>query len=203
MKYFVVLCLSGALLMGACGNHQQPADHPKQDSLSQTDSAKNLFFPVAEYLESEILHVDSIPMALRKYTTVNGKTDSAFIQLPEFNALSLQFLPEELHNGSFEKNFTENTFADKTTESITFNYSTEEKGLPLRRVDVQTIAGNSRQRVKSVYLEKHRVSGDSVIFERLYWRTGKSFQVSTSVTVKGKAPAERQLKVVWNNGEDE
>ena len=201
MKHFVVLCLAGAFFLTACGNHHQPADLSKQDSLVSSDSSKNSFFPVAEYLETEILHVDSVPLALRKYTTLNGKTDTAFIQVPEFNVLALQFLPLELHDSSFEKNFTENAFVDKTTQSITFTYSTAIKTLPLQRVDVQTAPGNGSQKVKSIYLEKNRVSGDSSILEKMYWRAGRSFQVMTMISVKGKSPVEHQLKVVWDDEE--
>jgi len=201
MKHFVVLCLAAAFFLTACGNHHQSANLPKQDSLSSTDSTKNSFFPVAEYLESEILHLDSIPLALKKYTTGNGRTDSAFIQVREFNVLALQFLPLELHNGSFEKNFTENAFVDKTTQSITFTYSTAIRDLPLRRVDVQTSAGNGSQKVKSIYLEKNRISGDSSILEKMYWRAGKGFQIVTMTTVKGRSPVEQQLRVVWDEEE--
>lgn len=201
MKYFVLLYLTGAVFLASCGNHKQAADQSKADSLAQADSARNAFFPVAEYLETEILHVDSVPLALKKYTTFNGRTDSAFIQLPEFNRLALQFLPEVLHDGSFDKVFKENSFADQSTQSIMFTYSTTVKDQPLRRVDVQTVTGNGYQKVKSIYLEKKHTSGDSLILEKLYWRAGKSFQIVTETTVKGKSPLEQQLKVVWEDEE--
>ena len=201
MKYFVLLYLAGAIFLTACGNHQQPADTSKQDSLSQADSARNAYFPVGEYLETEILYVDSVPLALRKYRPFNGKTDSAFIQVPEFNQLALQFLPTELHDGSFEKNFTESSFSDQSTQSIMFTYSTKVSDQSLRRVDVQTVTGHGSQKVKSSYLEKRRVSGDSLILEKMYWRTGRNFQIVTMTTVKGKPPVEQQLKVVWDDEE--
>jgi hypothetical protein len=201
MKYFVLLCLSGAIFLTSCRNHQQSADTSKQDSLSQADSGRNAYLPVATYLETEILHVDSVPLALRRYRTFNGRTDSAFIQVPEFNQLALQFLPTELHDGSFEKNFTESSFADQSTQSIMFTYSTKVPDQSLRRVDVQTVSGNGRQKVQSIYLEKKHISGDSLILEKMYWRTGKSFQIVTMTAVKGKPPVEQQLKVVWDDEE--
>ncbi len=201
MKYFVLLYLAGAIFLAACGNHKQSSDPSKQDSLLQADSGRNVFFPVAEYLETEILHVDSVPFALRKYTTLNGRTDSAFIQVPEFNKLALQFLPDVLHDGSFEKVFKESSFADQSTESIMFTYSTTVTDQPLRRVDVQTVTGNGSQKVKSIYLEKNHTSGDSLILEKMYWRAGKSFQIVTETRVKGKSPQEQQLKVVWDDEE--
>ena len=200
MKYFVLLYLAGAIFLTSCRNHQQPAD-TSRDSLSQADSGRNAYLPVATYLETEILHVDSVPLALRRYRTFNGKTDSAFIQVPEFNQLALQFLPTELHDGSFEKNFTESSFADQSTESIMFTYTTKVSDQSLRRVDVQTVTGHGSQKVKSIYLEKRRVSGDSLILEKMYWRTGSNFQIVTMTTVKGKPPVEQQLKVVWDDEE--
>jgi hypothetical protein len=201
MKYFVLLYLTGAIFLTACRNHQQPADTSKQDSLSPTDSGRNAYLPVAAYLETEILHVDSVPLALRRYRTFNDSTDSAFIQVPEFNQLALQFLPPELHDGSFEKNFTESSFADQSTQSIMFTYSTKVSGQSLRRVDVQTVLGNGAQKIKSIYLEKQRASGDSLILEKMYWRTGRNFQIVTRTTLKGKPPVEQQLRVVWDDTE--
>ena len=202
MKYFVLLYLTGAFFLAACGNHKQSADASKQDSLQQADSGRNAYLPVAEYLEAEILQVDSVPLALRRYRTFDGKTDSAFIQVPEFNQLALEFLPTELHDSSFEKNFTESSFADQSTQSIMFTYSTKVSDQSLRRVDVQTVTGHGSQRVKSIYLEKKRVSGDSLILEKMYWRTGRNFQIVTMTTVKGRSPVEQQLKVVWNDEEE-
>ena len=201
MKYFVLLYLAGTIFLTSCGHRQQSADTSKQDSLSQADSGRNAWLPVAQYLETEILHVDSVPLALKRYRTFDGKTDSAFIQVPEFNQLALQFLPTELHDGSFEKNFTESSFEDQSTQSIMFTYSTKVSDQSLRRVDVQTVTGHGSQKVKSIYLEKRRVSGDSLILEKMYWRIGKNFQIVTMTTVKGQPPTEQQLNVVWDDEE--
>ena len=101
-------------MSGACVNHQPAV--VSHDSLPGADSApKNSFFPVADYLETEILNVDSTPVALVCYRTSNNRTDSAFISPPEFNTLALQFLPSEIRDGALERNFTESSFGDKTT----------------------------------------------------------------------------------------
>ncbi|HEY4109910.1 hypothetical protein [Puia sp.] len=204
MKLLIALCLAGAFAFCACGNPKQPAP-ASNDSLAQADSGanKNAFFPVAEYLEAEILHVDSSLMALKKFTIRDGHTDSVFILVPEFNQLALQFVPRELADGSFEKNFTETAFQDKATRSITFTYSPVNKNMNLQRVDVMTIAGLRAQQVRSVYLEKTRTSGDSVILQKLFWRAQHSCQITTMVRVKGKQAGEDQVRVVWDGGEEE
>jgi hypothetical protein len=205
MKYLVVFCLTG-LLLGACVTHNQPTATTK-DSLADADSttSKNRFFPVADFLETEILAVDSAPLALCKYV-VHGKqkqTDSAFISVPAFNTLAREFLPAELRDSGLEKHFTESSFADRATRSINFTYSPVDKDAALQRVDVMTMAGPRAQEVRSIYLEKRRVAGDSVIMQKLLWQAKHSFQIITLTRVKGGPPIEDLLRVVWNDGKDE
>jgi hypothetical protein len=204
MKRLFSLCFFGAILTSACSNHKQPATS-QTDSLARTDSgaAKNSFFPVADYLEAQILQVDSSLLALKKFTVRDGHTDSVFIQVPEFNQLALQFVPRELANGSFEKNFTETAFQDKATRSITFSYSPIDAASPLQRVDVTTVQGLRAQQVKSIYLEKTRIAGDSVILQKLFWRGQHSCEIVTLIRVKGKPANEEQVRVIWDDTAEE
>jgi hypothetical protein len=201
MKHLVVFCLTG-LLFGACVNHNQATTTTK-DSLAEADSTtqKNNFFPVADFLETEILAVDSAPLALCKYVVSKNQKDSAFISVPAFNTLARQFLPPELRDSGLEKNFTESSFADRATRSINFTYSPLNKNTPLQRVDVMTMAGPRAQEVRSIYLEKNRVAGDSVIVQKLLWRAKHSFQIITLTRVKGGPPIEEQVRVVWNDAD--
>jgi hypothetical protein len=199
MKNFALVCLAGAwLCFNACAHHGQQPAPGQQDSLSNKDSARNSFFPVADYLETEIMRVDSFPIATMKYTIRNGRTDSGYIQLTEFNGLALQFLLPEFKNGSFEKNYTETSFADRATQSVTFTYSTTDQSLPLQRVDVVTASGTQGNLVKSIYMEKTRVAGDSVILQKMFWQAGRNFQIISLIRVKGQPPVQQQVKVVWN-----
>jgi hypothetical protein len=203
MKYFV-LCLAGAILLSACSNHSQPA--PSQsDSLARADSgtAKNAFFPVADFMEAEIRAVDSSLLALKKFTIRNGRTDSVFLQVPEFNQLAGQFVPQELADSSFEKNFTETAFQDKSTRSITFTYAPSNPNTELQRVDVLTVPGRQAQQVRSVYLEKVRKSGDSVILQKMFWRAQRNFEIATLIRVKGIQTGEEQIRVVWDDSPEE
>jgi len=202
MKFLVVLCLSAALL-GACGNHPTPPAS-QTDSLSRADSGleKKAFFPVADYLEAEIRSVDSLPLALKMFTTRNGHTDSVFLKVPEFNQLALQFVPRQLAD-SFEKNFTETSFQDKATRSITFTYSPVNADNGLQRVDVLTVPGTRSMRVKSIYLEQSRKAGDSVILQKMFWRSQKGFDIATLIRIKGIQTGEEQIRVVWDDTPEE
>jgi hypothetical protein len=205
MKNFALVCLAGGwLCFNACSHHGQQPASGQQDSvsikgvLSNNDSAKDTFFPVADYLETEILRVDSFPIATMKYTVRNGRTDSGYIQLTEFNELALQFLVPEFQDGSFEKKYTENSFVDRATQSVTFTYSTTDESLPLQRVDVVAASGTQGHLVKSIYLERTRVAGDSVIHQKMFWQAGRNFQIISLIRVKGQPPVQQQVRVVWN-----
>ncbi len=199
MKNFVLAIAAGSCLCwSACGHRGgQPASN-QQDSVARQDSSANAHFPVAEYLEAEILRIDSFPEALRKVTTRDGRTDTTYILLPEFNALALQFLLPAFNDGSFQTKYTESSFMDRSTETITFTYSATDKDLPLQRVDVVTITDGEVNKVRSVYLENRKVAGDSSIFQKLYWQTKHQMQIFSRITVKGKPPVEQQVKVIWD-----
>ncbi len=143
------------------------------------------------------MRVDSFPIATMKYIIRNGRTDSGYIQLTEFNELALQFLLPEFKDGSFEKNYTENSFADGAAQSVTFTYSPTDQPLPLQRVDVVTGAGTQGNLVQSIYMEKTRVAGDTAILQKMYWQAGRNFQIISMIRVKGQRPVQQQIRVVW------
>ena len=120
----------------------------------------------------------------------------------EFNALALQFVVPEFRDGSFERDFTESSFIDRGTRAVTFTYSTPNRNLSLQRVDVIATPQGATHQMKSIYLETSRVSGDSVIRQKMFWQAAKNFEVVSQIRVKGKPPVEQQLKVVWDTDED-
>jgi hypothetical protein len=205
MKNVVLLCLAGAwICLSAChhGSRQPMTNLVDSDSLNRPDSNASSFFPVAEVLESEILSVDTVPRAIWKFNTQNGRTDSILIPVPAFNALALEFVAPELRDGSFQRNFTESSFMDRSSQTTTFTYSTTNKDLPLQRVDVIVAPQGETSQMKSIYLERHSVSGDSSILKKLYWRAGLNFQIYSSIRVKGRPAVEQQVKVIWDRDVD-
>jgi hypothetical protein len=193
MKNFSAFLLAGSLLLViACGS---PSTSPV---VKKEDSASTSFLPVADYLLGEISYVDSTPLAIHKYTTLDNHEDSSFIEAAAFNQLAKEFLTPELAADSFARNFSENSFMDKTTGYLTFTYSARNKAQPLQRVDVFVAPGANADKVKSVYLEKTFPSGDTMVMKKMFWQTRRSFLVLTSHQLPGKAPLVDQLKVVWN-----
>ena len=110
----------------------------------------------------------------------------------------MEFLPRELDKETFERSFTESSFFDQTTESLTFTYQATEPASQLRRVDVLVTPSLQLDKIKSIYMEKAYNSGDTAINKKLYWKAGTSFQIITQRTLSQKPPEVQQLKVIWD-----
>jgi hypothetical protein len=169
-------------------------------SANTTDSTKTEekkdYFPVQDYIKSEIAYVDSLPLRIVKYTVHNGKKDSVFLKQAEFDQLAQQFLDSAMEKNSFEKNFSENSFMDQTSQSVTFTYSKKDNQPGLRRIDVLASPEAGADKVKSIYIEKTVVVNDSPFIQKMYWKSRRNFQVVTMSSIATQ-PAS-QLKVVWD-----
>jgi len=188
------------LLLSACGNHQQPVQ-ASYKATAKADTTTPGYFPIADYLQSEIRYVDSTPLAIMKCETTHNRTDSTFLTPDEFHKLAATFLAPDLTADNLQKNYTENSFGDKTTGYLNFTYSPRDKSQSLQRVDVVVSHGNGFDKVKSIYLERAARQSDTLMIRKMYWQARHSFLIVTSLQPPGKTPEIRQLKVVWNNEE--
>jgi c-di-AMP phosphodiesterase-like protein len=167
-------------------------------SNKQKQIQKKKFFPVADYIESEINYVDSLPLGIIKYSTHNNRTDTAYIRAAAFNESAKDFISADLQENIFENDFSETSFIDESIQAITFTYAAKNNKLELQRVDVLATAGEGSNKVSSIYLEKSIQKNDTLITEKLLWKTKKGFQIVTIKKFSDKRPEIEQLKVVWN-----
>ncbi len=196
MKHLLFCCLSAALLF-ACksGSDKTAAGATAADT---STVAKN-YFPVLDFLQSEIAYVDSFPLKIMKYTVINGKTDSLQITSAIFKQLANASLPPGLDSASLEKKFRENSFMDQTTGKLTFTYSTKDTANGLKRVDVLASPDMGFDKVKSIYLESTGKDGDMGVTEKIFWKTRESFTVIRVYQPQNQPSYNTQLKLTWDN----
>jgi hypothetical protein len=200
MKYFIY---AAVLLLPAMACHQKS---PPQDPAGAVpvDSTQKSFFPVADFLNSEIGYLDSTPIAIMQYIIRDNRTDSSFISLPIFHQLAVEFTPPELAAGQFEKKYMEKSFIDQTTRTATFTYSTQDKDLSVQRLDILTTPGDDGNvRVQSVYMERFFTRGDTLVTKKMLWKAKKNFLIVTTLQLPRKAPDVEQLRVVWDTDRSE
>lgn len=196
MKKLFILCLPVYLLICACHPGQ-----PKEisDTKPAPDTAKKNYLPVEDYLRSEIATVDSFPFRLMRYRNIQGKTDSGIITTPVFNQIAGEFLLPDLDSSFFEKNFEENSFVDRTTNLVSFTYSTKDTGNGLKRVDVLLSPGAGTDKLHSIYMEAIAGNADSTLISKLSWKAGRNFSILHIKKPRNGPETISQTFVVWDS----
>jgi len=209
MKYFLAaLLLSSALF--SCKNHPVNNEPPAGDSAAArtagdssspaTDTAAQAFFPVSDFIGGQVKMVDSLQLPLSKSVTVKGKTVLAPpIADAEFKLLAAAFRQPDISDPALKKFYKESSFADQSIPSIVISYTTTNPALEIQKIDVIISPDPVKSdRVRTIYMEKQRVAGDTIIRQKLYWKANHNCQVITEKQVgKTLLPAE-QVKVVWD-----
>lgn len=198
----MILVAGATLTCLACAEQNPSAENtaPRQGS-PDSATTPSPFFPIGSFLKSEVRYVDSLPVGIKKYTSAGPKLDSVYITPEEFHQLSGEFVNSDLDEDRFQKNFTETSFFDQSSNNATFLYTARDPSTPLKRVDVVTTPGDAYDEIKSVYMEKNISSGDSTIIKKLMWKPKRHFQVITIISVNDQAPKNKTEKVVWDNRE--
>jgi hypothetical protein len=172
---------------------------PRTSQNNDSTQKAKAYFPVIDFIKSEIRFVDSLPVGIMKYTTENNITDSGYIELAEFHRLAQEFLHADLTREAFENNYSETSFFDNTTQYASFLYLSNKKNVKVNRVDVlarpEDVVYN---KVNSIYMEKNIENRDSSTTQKLYWKAGKNFQINTEIRKPNQEAITRQVKVVWN-----
>lgn len=196
MKRLFILCLSMYVFIVACrsGSSRETAG-----AAPPADTVKKNYLPVEDYLISEIANVDSFPFRLMRYRVSQGKTDSGIITTPEFNRIASEFLLPDLDSSHFEKNFEENSFVDRTTNLVSFTYSTKDTGNGLKRVDVLLSPGTGTDKLHSVYMEAMSGNADSTIISKLTWKAGRNFSILHIKKPRNGPETISQTFVVWDS----
>jgi hypothetical protein len=184
-------------LICACHSGQTGTD----SETKKTDTAKKNYLPVYDYLRAEITGVDSFPLRLVRYHIVNDKTDSGIITTPVFDQLAGEFLLPDLDSAHFEKHFEENSFVDRSTNLVSFTYSTKDTGYGLKRVDVLLSPGAGVDKLNSIYMEAISGNKDSSVISKMSWKAGRNFRILHIQQPKTGPETTSQTLVVWDSRE--
>jgi hypothetical protein len=184
-------------LICACHSNQTGAD----SETKKTDTTKKNYLPVYDYLRAEIAGVDSFPLRLVRYHIVNGKTDSGIITTPVFDQLAKEFLLPDLDSAHFEEHFEENSFVDRSTNLVSFTYSTKDTGYGLKRVDVLLSPGAGVDKLNSIYMESISGNIDSSVISKMSWKAGRNFRILHIQQPKTGPETTSQTLVVWDSRE--
>jgi hypothetical protein len=190
--FFVVGTL---FILAACNSGKEEAKENAYTPPPKPNKDTIKYYPLQQYFADQFTYLDSTPYGKMKYVTINGKTDSGYIQMPEFKQLAASFAKYDIGGKELKPKFDESLFNDESTESITMSYKCNDKTFPLQSVDV--LLNRETNVVKYIMQKKVYTNKDTTFVENLNWNHNHYFTITTSAQVGSKA-MNKVVKVVWN-----
>ena len=136
------------------------------------------YFPFQSFLETELKNIDSLPIAIFKYHTANGKTDSTIIEKKEFGKIAKGLLFIDLQNENINKHYKELVLEDTDIKNISINYTTQNEAFPIKSIQINTTTGTTQ--VRSIYVERTETIDETLIIRKILWKSGKGVLINSS-----------------------
>ena len=192
MRHFVIW-FSATLLLAACSNSSDSNIKKEEKEVAKKQS----FFPVTNYIKGQVYEIKAAGVNPLKYTTINNRTDSAWLKIEDIDELVKEFLSPEIDSMNLTSLFTEKNFLDQTIAAFTFTYdpvSTLPDSMKLKRWDVYIDAESNK--VRRIYMIKE-ISKSKTL--QLTWQSDKYFKITSILTdEKGNSTVEKEEKITWD-----
>lgn len=187
-KFQITAALLFSIVLISCKN---------RESSTEENGQEKQFYPISSYIESQLKYLDSVPLAIIHYTTINNVTDTGITEKKDFrNSVGASFIESDISSVEQKKNYEETSFIDATLGVITLSYAPKADGLPVQKAYVLLSQENSA--VKTIYVERTTQAGDSTVTKKMLWDANKSCQV-TSIIQKSNQPEKTvQERFVWD-----
>lgn len=154
------------------------------------------YFPFKSFLENELNQIDSLPIAVFKYTNRNNFTDTAIVEKKEFRELTRSLLYLDLQEKNVQSHYNELVLEDTDIDNIAISYSTEKNQFPIKRLQLNIKTGTTL--VKSFYVERvDRLNGITIL-RRILWNSKNGVTVTSIYYKDNKAEELITEKYSWS-----
>lgn len=191
MKHLVTI-ISIVLIVNVIGCKNQTNN-------TQSNNDTIAFFSLKGFFDKEKSFLDSMPYYTYQIKTINNATrDSA-----DYNKASLDSILQVLAALDIEKNnwkssFTETSFNDLSTQSITLHYETFETTIPVKSIDV--LFDEKKMKVKRIFIKTVQQANETVINRHYSWKTGKSCLITETFSKTAAKPEQTVTYFInWND----
>lgn len=190
MKIFYGLLVYSSLLFSCSNQGKSPDDSPKKDS-----TEKQNFFPVTDFIKGEIFNIKKSGINPLRYTTVNNRTDSVWLNIEQLDTVLQEFLQPEIDSANLISLFAEKSFFDQSIDAITLTYdpiAVLPDSMKLTHWDVYIDPKSNK--VRRIYMVKE-IDKNNML--QLTWLSNKWCKIVSIVTDdKGVSTIEKEEKFI-------
>ena len=174
-----------------CTNNDTSSDHSKEDT------AGKAFYPVGNYIRSQLAYIDSMPLAVIKYTTIHNVTDTSIIEKKDFKHIAAAFITPDISSPEFKSQYEEHSFIDATLGTITLTYTAKNDKVQIRKTDI--LLNQENTGVRTIYVEKIIPGSDSSVIKKMLWIANLNCQITTLIQKEGQPEAVILERYVWDD----
>jgi hypothetical protein len=161
----------------------------------ETEKEKE-YFPFQTFLQQELNQIDSLPVAIFKYSKRNDKTDTVIIEKKQFREITSTLLNIDLLNKDNLDAYTELVLEDTDIDNINISYSTDNKKLPIKQLQLNIKPGTSV--VKNFYVERMDQINDLNILRKILWTSQKGVTITSLYYQDNKLKEHLTEKYSWS-----
>jgi len=161
----------------------------------ETEKEKE-YFPFQTFLQQELNQIDSLPVAIFKYSKRNDKTDTVIIEKKQFREITSALLNINLLNKDNLDAYTELVLEDTDIDNINISYTTDNKKLPIKQLQLNIKPGTSL--VKNFYVERMDQINDLKILRKILWTSQKGVTITSLYYQDNKLKEQLTEKYSWS-----
>lgn len=191
-KYFLIVISICAILL-SCRNKGETSSAYQQSH----DTAQKEFYPINSFIQSQIKKLDSLPLAVMKYTTTDNKTDTSIIEKKDFAVIAGYFTTPDITTPGIKNQFEETSFIDASIGTISLTYLAKNDTISLRKADVLLKQDDSR--VSTIYIEKKSMAANESKIQKMLWTADRNCQVTTIAQAAGSGEKVTIERYVWDD----
>lgn len=135
------------------------------------------YFPFKQYLENELKQIDSLPIAIFKFSSTKEKSDTTIIDKQAFRKIATGLLAIDLQNEETSKTYKELVLEDTDIDNIAISYTTEKKENPIKQLQLNIRPGTTT--LKNFYVERLDKINDIAITRKILWSTNQSVTITS------------------------
>lgn len=162
---------------------------------NQKKEKQEQYIQVADFLKGALAELKSDSVEMQRTIQIDSLPET--IAATDYAAIALDvtpFLTDEISPKNFQKHFKETSFADASTNSITFSYQSIDKKTGLKQVDVHILPAT--ESIEYIYLTRNGKKGDTSFTQKMLWKKGSNYTLYTELNT-GQQTLNRIEKVRW------
>lgn len=169
-KYLLIVVI--ALSLFAC-KEKQKSGSGEEEKAGEEDT----YFSITDYFVDQWNNRRDNPYVLLRIVTLNGKSDSSFVNLDStlWFGLRAKFDAADISNKKFLGQYKFDMFDDQTTETTHLHYEAKSPELFMQKMDIA--ADIFTNLVNSVYIETRQEKGNLSRTQKLQYIPDHIFQI--------------------------